>query len=457
MIDLDAALSRVPDYERFLSLDEMYARARAVAEAHPDLVEHRIVGSSTDGGDIPMVRIGDGNDHLLLYASPHPNEPIGAMLVQFLLEELVVNERLREGRSWFLLPCVDPDGTRLNEGWFAGPYTVRDYAANFYRPRSEEQVEWTFPIRYKDLDFQAPMPETRSLMRAFEIADPRFVYSLHNAGFGGVYYYISHDIRDAYDDFYRIPTERGLTLSLGEPEMPWAVEFAPAVYKMISIRDAYDYFDTYGTGSPAALIHGGASSYDHLSSRGAPVMLITELPYFQSPQVSDTTPTERTRREIILAGIGQTREMMAALRVLLERIAPEMGSDTRFYRTVVSFVDQATNNLESKRTWAESAEGMGAPATVAQEVDELYVGPFYQLLNASMLRRALDEQLSVTPSDNLRHARNDLEGMLEAWTDRIETGLEYSAIPIRKLVEVQYGALLSLLNSEEFAGTLAKG
>ncbi len=398
-----------------------------------------------------MLRIGDGEAHFLLFASPHPNEPIGAMLVQFLLEELIHNEELRAGRSWYLLPCIDPDGTRLNEGWFAGPYTVRNYARHFYRPRSQEQVEWTFPVSYKDLNFQTPMPETHALMRAFEIAQPQFVYSLHNAGFGGVYYYISHDLEDAYKDFHRIPTERGLVLSLGEPEMPWALEFAPAVYKMPSIRDSYDYLETYGKASPAALIQGGASSYDHLSTRGAPVMLITELPYFQSPQISDTAPTERTRREVILAGVEQTREMVTALEGLLERVALEMTLDTRFYRTVVSFAELMLGGLESKRAWAESAEGMDAPATVAQEVDELYIGSFYRLLVASMLRRALEEQMRVTPSETLRAAQGDLATLLEGWTLRIETKLEYSAIPIKKLVEVQYGALLALLNSSDFA------
>ena len=257
MTDLDAALSRVPDYARFLTVDEMYAAAKAAAGAHPDLVEYQIVGSSTDGEGIPMVRIGDGDERLLLYACPHPNEPIGAMLIRFLLEELVDNERLRAGRSWFLLPCVDPDGTRLNEGWFAGPFTVRNYAENFYRPRTEEQVEWTFPVRHKDLDFRTPMPETRALMRAFDIAAPRLVYGLHNAGFGGVYYYVSHEVEDAYDELYRLPTERGLALSRGEPEVPWAVELAPAVYKMLSIREAYDHLERHGAGSPAAIVQGG--------------------------------------------------------------------------------------------------------------------------------------------------------------------------------------------------------
>src|SRR5690606_35064038 len=126
--ELEAALARVPDYDRFYTFAEMLDSAHGVAASHPDLVSIERVGSSTEGRPIEMVRIGDGPQRLLLYALPHPNEPIGAVLVQFLLEELVANEALRRGRSWYLLPCVDPDGTVLNEGWFAGPFTVRNYA-----------------------------------------------------------------------------------------------------------------------------------------------------------------------------------------------------------------------------------------------------------------------------------------------------------------------------------------
>jgi hypothetical protein len=447
VIDIDRALARVPDYQRFLTVDEMYAKARQTARKHPGLAELRIVGRSTDGEEIPMVRIGDGPQSVLLFACPHPNEPIGAMLVQFLLDELIADAGLREGRSWYLLPCVDPDGTRLNEGWFAGPFTVRNYARNFYRPRSAEQVEWSFPIRYKDYSFDTPMPETRALMEAFEVARPEFVYSLHNAGFGGVYYYISHDLPEAYPAFRRLPEERYLFMSLGEPEMPWAQEFAPAVFKTSSVTEAYDYHEKYSPQPPATLIQGGASSFDFLRDRGEPITLVTELPYFQSPQVADLAPSGRTRREVILEGIERTAETAHTLKGILDEIAGEMTLDTRFYRAVISFATYYLNSLDGKRAWAEKAEGMERPATRAQEADELYVGTFYQLLISSMLRRAIDAQLRQGRSRVLERAGAALEGHLERWTERIERNLDYSPIPIKKLVEVQYGAMLAVLNT----------
>ena len=72
------------------------------------------------------------------------------------------------------------------KGGFKGPYTPLNYALNFYRPAGFQQVEWTFPIKYKTLDNNDPIPETKALMKIIEEEKPIFIYSLHNAGFGGV-------------------------------------------------------------------------------------------------------------------------------------------------------------------------------------------------------------------------------------------------------------------------------
>jgi len=190
-LTIEERLAAVPEYTRFVTVDERYARAKAVTEARPDIAKLAIVGKSTAGSEIPMVSIGDGPVSILIFACPHPNEPIGAMMTYFLMEELLKDEDLRAGRTWHIMPCVDPDGTRMNEGWFAGPFNIRNYAHDFYRPRPQDQVEWTFPIEYKTLKWDTPKPETQALMKAIETTRPDVMYSLHNAGFGGAYYYIS--------------------------------------------------------------------------------------------------------------------------------------------------------------------------------------------------------------------------------------------------------------------------
>lgn len=445
-IDIRALLEKVPAYERFHTIDELYAKAHATAEKNPELASVQVVGHSTDGLPIPMVTIGEGPKSAVLFALPHPNEPIGAMLIDFLLDELIRNPELRGEYTWHLLPSVDPDGTKLNEGWFAGPFTVSNYAKHFYRPRSAEQVEWTFPIDYKTFKWDSPIPETKALMNALDLANPDFVYSLHNAGFGGVYYYLTPFHEASYKDLVDIPTEQDLFMSLGEPEMPWAVEFAPAVFDMVSITKAYDYAEKFGSGDPAEHINGGASSFDYMQKRNPPpAFLVTELPYFQAKEISDLTPLEETRGEIILSAIKQEEELYRVQASILTRIKPYMTRDTRFLRAVSSFTESGPKMLESKRQWAETAEGMNQPATKAQQADELYVSVFYKLLIASMLVRAIDAQLEETPEPVLEDARAELTSHLTAWTTMIEDNLDYEPIPIQKLVAVQLGAMVAFM------------
>lgn len=441
------ALEKVPDYQRFYTLDEMLAHAREVVDNHPHLARYQEVGYSTDGEPIPMIAIGDGPIPLLLFACPHPNEPIGAMLIQFLLDELVENEKLRAGYTWHLLPCVDPDGTRLNEGWFSGPFTIRNYARHFYRPRSEEQVEWTFPIRYKNFAFDQPMPETKALMKAFDSTLPRFVYSLHNAGFGGVYYYISHDLPEAYEAFHEVPKSLGLYMQLGEPETPWAKTYAPAVYQRLGAASAYDYYELYGAKDPAALMQGGGSSADYLEPLNNPVMLITELPYFQSPQIADTSLLTETRGEVILQGIEKDRQVLGKLLKLVEATEGDMILDTRFWRASSTFIKQLPKSLESKALWAKEFPGMNEPATVAQKSDALYVATFYKVLIAGMLNRAFLAQLQTGEVASVRQAQVELEQAIEGWIQEIESHLSYNPIPIRSLVQAQYGAMLAVLDA----------
>jgi len=195
------ALKAIPGIDSFLTVSELDASSARLAAAYPDRVKLVHVGESADGYPIKALIIGptkpgtalplpDGTKAALLFGCPHPNEPIGAMMLEHFSAQLAANPDLVDklGYTWYMVKCIDPDGTRLNEGWFKGPFTITNYATHFYRPAGHQQVEWNFPIKYKTLDYDSPIPETRALMRMIEEIKPVFMFSLHNAGFGGVYY-----------------------------------------------------------------------------------------------------------------------------------------------------------------------------------------------------------------------------------------------------------------------------
>jgi len=482
-ISIDDRLTKVPDYTRFLTVDELYERARTLAEKHPEIAKLTIVGKSTAGSEIPMVSIGNGPASILVFACPHPNEPIGAMTTCFLMDELVADDDLRSGRTWHIMPCVDPDGARLNEGWFAGPFNIRNYARNFYRPRPQDQVEWSFPIEYKTLKWTDPKPETQGLMKAIEQAKPALMYSLHNAGFGGAYYYITSELeKEHYDVLHRIPVERGIALSLGEPEVPWASAFYPGVYRMCPITDAYDYYEKYAPGDPAQYTVGGCDSSQWAEKISDPFSLVTEVPYFMSAKISDQTELDRPRRDVIMEGVARSRQvyevMTGALRATEGMITDPTGRLLR--DAVATFVESGVKSLATQERWAKETPGMEKPATVAQEVDSVHVGVFYKMLIAGMLARAVDQELAAMSAGTdggagdcecscgcgcsgsgsgsggdgtskrarLQHTVDELRAAIDGWATTIEENLPYEVVPIKNLVEVQYGALLVALQAK---------
>ena len=443
---MDERLSRVPAFTEFYGTDKLYSHAVQVVATNSGFCSLDYIGESKNGEKIPMVTVGNGRNSILLFASPHPNEPIGAMMAYFLLDELIACPDLREERTWHIVPCIDPDGTRRNEGWFKGPYTLKNYARDFYRPRGDDQAEWTFPVEYKTFKFDKPIPETKALMKAIDIARPAVMYSLHNSGFGGAYYYISRPLEAAYADFHRLPTERGLSLSLGEPEAPYCKELYPAVYATNFASDAYDYFEKFSPGDPAQYMFGGGSSRDYAETVSKPFTLIAEVPYFKTARISDTRPVGKKRGEVIMEGIERSRELLTFAKKIVDETLPRVTAEPVLRDASASFIGQILKRLDGEKAWAMSPEIMAQEATVAQEAHALYISPFYQGIIISMYRRALKAQLAVKYDAGMDEAYRMLDEKIDSMMDEIGKALDYGIVAIRDLVQIQYGALLAVLD-----------
>src|SRR5262249_53871922 len=233
-MDLSSCLARVPDYPEFFTLDELRARARALVADFPGVARLETVGEWAEGRPIELLTVGHGRRPVLLVGVPHPNEPIGTLTVDFLTRLLCEDEGLRAGLDVTLhaIPVADPDGLVLNEGWMKGTFSPLRYALEFYRPPHREQVEWSFPVDYKTLRFTTPAPETPTVMRMMERVRPQVFSSLHNAGFCGVYFYVSHARPALFRALHALVASQGLPLHRGEPEVPYLKTLAPAVYEL---------------------------------------------------------------------------------------------------------------------------------------------------------------------------------------------------------------------------------
>jgi len=443
-LDIRAYAAAVPEMDRFLTVDELNEDFERLAREHPDFTVLERVGSSQLGAPIRMLSIGSGSRNVLMFACPHPNEPIGAMMVHYLARLLCDDAELRNAHdyTWHLINCVDPDGTRLNENWFAGPFTVRNYARNFYRPAGHKQVEWTFPASYKTNYFDQSLPETEMLMRVIDRLQPVLMGSLHNAGFGGVYYYLSRDLPELHETLYALPEWENLPLSMGEPEVPYITPFAPAIFPLIASSEAYDYMEANGA-DLSEYSHGGSSS-EYADKYGTLTMMIEEA-YFDDPRVNDTSVTETNRRQAILEGLDRVDTGVAEMASIFSTVKDELRTNSTFETAVGWYIKSLEGSRKAERTWAETDPDTDRPATVAELFSSNQEARFYSvLLPMGMLVRMLEGEISTgNGTPKIREQYKRTLAAFDTFATDLENDLQVRVAPIRNLVAVQLGAVLA--------------
>ncbi len=442
----ESMLSKIPDYQAFLTVEELNRDLAQLAKEFPETVQVFEAGRSRKGRPMMCARIGSGAKNALLYGCPHPNEPIGAMMCHYLARALAEDDAYREslGFTFYIMPVSDVDGTMLNEAWFKGPFTIYNYARNFFRPDGKEQVEWTFPMDYKSYSFNAPMPETRALMKLIDDTKPDFIYSLHNGGFGGAFWYISQNLgQDVYDVMYEAAKKGGVPLDLGEPEMPYAVSFAPAVYKMPLAADMYDFYEKFAPGSPADMMMGGECSASYAGPEAA--LLVTELPYFYDSRVDSQKELGYPRKTAVLKKIDITAAHAAHLGKYYDAMKPHYSADNPFPGMLGMYLRIAGGDLESQRVFIEQDERFQAPCKECEAFSNVQMTCFYQLLNWGLMVRSVEFELERKGDPAIAKVKEETEEILKREAAALERELDYEVIPIKKLVGVQLESGLAVL------------
>ncbi len=176
---------------RYPTVDELADRAAALVARHPADARLRTVGTSRDGTPLWLLSVGHGDRQALVVAGPHANEPVGGATALRLAERALADPgpTVRADATWNLLLCLDPDGSRRNEGWLGGPYTLGHYFRNFFRPGFLEQPEWL-----PDGAAGAALPETRALLALQDELRPFFQCSLHGVDVGGGFVELTREL-----------------------------------------------------------------------------------------------------------------------------------------------------------------------------------------------------------------------------------------------------------------------
>ncbi|WP_207550062.1 M14 family zinc carboxypeptidase [Thermostaphylospora chromogena] len=439
---LTRELETVPRYDRFPTVDEINDSLTKLAADRPDITTWRRVGTSRLGEPLWCLTVGDGARHAIVGAMPHPNEPIGGHTVIHLATRLCEDAGLRKatGYTWHLVACLDPDGTRLNEGWFAGPFTKTHYGRHFYRPAGDEQVEWTFPFAYKDAYFDRVMPETLALMRLIDETRPAFLTTLHNSEIGGAFFYLNRPAPGVHGVLQELARRYDVPLYAGEPEHPTVRMLDKAIFRTPDMREVYDYTERLGQ-DPSLVVAGGAS--DSYAARYGTLCLTAELPYWMDPAAGDRTPTDTSYRELLRRQAAGLREIAEELSGVLDAIRDDVVSDSPFLRASRFFAPLIAVNAETGEQRAADP-GCDRPATIAEVRSALDLVHSHRLRFGGMLLRALEGELAIgNGTPRIRQRAASFAEVYATWCAEAESATPDETIPIGHLVAIQYGSILA--------------
>lgn len=444
-MNLNEILDSVPTFKEFMTVEELNQSSKELADDYKT-VELIRVGKSREGRPISYLKIGNGEKNALLFAFPHPNEPIGSLTIEFLSRYFAENpDIIKElGYTWYLIKAIDPDGAALNEGWFKGKFDPVKYARHYYRPASHEQIEWTFPIKYKKLAFSNPPPETQSLMKLINEIKPTFMFSLHNAGFCGVYWYLSHNIERMFPGLTHLADQVQLPIHRGEPEAPYIKKLSPAIFQMFGIQESYDFYEENMVENPQEVILCGTSSDDYLKrvTDGQGFTLVCEMPYFYDKDLGNDSPSDFNRRELVLEYLSFYQETHNFLRPRFESIRKYCNSTSRIFTSVVDGIENFDKRMAPNIHHAKTSPMYEGKATVAQAFDSMVSRKYWGTFRAAMTARLCDGAIINHPEakTELTKIYDELDQWVEQTINSTLKNTNFEVIPIQKLVRVQAGS-----------------
>lgn len=336
MIDVSNVLRQVPHFETFCSV----AKLRKLVESlRGDSRFHiQTLGESVGGEPIHHVRFGSGSLKALVVGGPHAMEPIGSLTVFSLLTLLHQRNRtlLDADIEWHVVPCIDPDGAVLNEGWTQAPFTFENYVKNFYLQSTADMVDTSFPIKHKRLVWEQPSREAALLKGLIDRVLPDFYYGLHNAWIGGAFYFISRDIDHEYHrELYSLLERHGVAVQRRPLWKEVCAQYGEGIVEMIDVTKHYDYVERT-TPNPENVVRYGASSRYYLTSiKPEALTFVTEMGYIRHPGDESEKDTGQNLRKFQLRLDADNKYLGAILLEEWEKVKGQVDPRSPFYRAIV--------------------------------------------------------------------------------------------------------------------------
>jgi hypothetical protein len=470
MIDVFDVIDEVPHFTKFCSVAELLELVdRLRADSRFDITE---AGTSAGGVPIHHVRFGRGSVKAMLVGFPHCKEPICGMTVHSLLTLLHQGKRalVDADVEWHVVPCADPDGALLNDGWTQQPLTMENYMKNFYVQVLGEQVDASFPVNHKRLVWDRPSKEATILQGLLDRIRPDFYYSLHNAWTGGAYYFLSRDIDHKYhEDLYALLGRQGMPIQRRPIWREFCRPYGKGILEAWNVKKFYDHLEKTSP-TPERFLTYGAGAGDYLVEiKPSALYLVSEMGYVRHPADESDEDTGENLRRFKLRVDADGKFLASLLLAEWDQVKDDVDKANPVYRAII---DGAV--LPAKERLCDGGRPMSLHPTAEILLDPQYDRPmtegdrfqacmveggFFFLCQSYQFVRLLK---ASPPTPAVRRAIERLEPAFDEALAEIKRHVDFDAFEVidcDTLTRVQLGSGLVVLNSvlEERAGGAAGG
>gem|GEM_PF-1625595 len=431
-------LKDVPNYTRFLHVWEIDEIVKRLGE-YP-AIRSEIIGHSRFGEPITALEMGSGDRTAVILGVPHSDEPLGSLVTTFFARWLAMHPGENFlGWRWIIIPMLERDGMRLNEGWFNSFSSYTAMLKSYFREPTEDQYEWTFPIEYKDYEWFRSRPETLAIKSLLEEERPELLFGLHHCGFYDAYYYLSEDLPEAYPELRKLSSELRIPLSDKAPDVPFGQAFEPGFYRMYGLRDYIDYYKKTSPELLATLQRGACSDEWYQQEIGG-FSFNCEVPMFRSPMTSDSRPSGQFLKDIQAGRLKRRKGMVRYSVGFFDKLRPHEE-----YANPVLF-DAAVKHLENARISIRQEEKeislvKDREATKAEVFENGIMADLFDLFFLGQIWRVAESICIGGGPREVCRAMDSVDVDIKIRGKSIREAGRFYQIPIRSAVKMQLGSL----------------
>jgi hypothetical protein len=169
------------------------------------------------------------------------------------------------------------------------------------------------------------------------------------------------------------------------------------------------------------------------------------MPYYFDERVMDGSPSDFDRREAVLEGIRYGEETYEFLNPRFKAMSEKADKSKRLYQTISDYMENFVKRLKPRRRHAETSEEYKGKATVAQAFDSMVARKFGNMFRLGMTMRVADEVLGKGADLEIQEVRDEIEERMLETNREVEAKSDIKVIPIQKLVRVQLGSGLMIM------------